>query len=172
MYMKHILLILLIGMLVQMLRSKRRFIYIFAYGSLMWDHIPFKHASRPATLKHFVRKLCIWSFSGRGTPESPGLYYGLVPQYNKRCSGKLLIFEDECVLQWLDKREGNMYLRQKVYVDGVYAFTYVANDKHPQYDPHISENQIKNAMKSEGRFGSTLEYINNTINCVNNLSLL
>ena len=148
--------------LVLLLLSKRRSVYVFAYGSLIWDHIPYRSTYRWTTLRHFKRSLCFWSYSGRGTPESPGLYYGIVSQKNECCRGKLLQFYDERVLLWLDRREGDMYIRKCVRIDDVQAFVYISNVNHPNYDPDVSDEQIERAMRSRGNDGSMREYVYNT----------
>ena len=52
-------------------------VWIFAYGSLMWDPgFPYEEA-RPAVLKGYHRALCLYSTRYRGTPEKPGLVLGL-----------------------------------------------------------------------------------------------
>src|SRR5256885_846210 len=54
-----------------------RDIWLFAYGSLMWDPgFPFEEA-RPALLRGYRRSFCLYSHRYRGTPEKPGLVLGL-----------------------------------------------------------------------------------------------
>src|SRR5690606_13758576 len=52
--------------------------WVFGYGSLIWNP-GFPHvASERATLRGAHRRLCIYSHRHRGTPEQPGLVFGLV----------------------------------------------------------------------------------------------
>lgn len=52
-------------------------IWIFGYGSLIWRP-EFDYAERRHALLHgFHRALCLWSRVNRGTPEQPGLVFGL-----------------------------------------------------------------------------------------------
>lgn len=61
--------------------------WIFAYGSLMWDP-PFDYeAKQKCVLKGFRREMCMFSFSARGTEESPGLVLGLLEGENESCEG-------------------------------------------------------------------------------------
>ena len=144
--------------------------YVFAYGSLIWDAIPFSHTSQPTFLRHHELRLCIWSFEGRGTSETPGLYWGIVKKHGATCPGKLLQFTDEKlflkVLQWLDQREGEgrLYHRITVDVSGTRAFVYIPNTTHPQYDANIPLKKIEYAMRnSKGEYGTTKDYVENTL---------
>jgi cation transport protein ChaC len=52
--------------------------WVFGYGSLIWrpgfDHIE----ARQALLRGAHRRLCIYSHRHRGTPDRPGLVFGLL----------------------------------------------------------------------------------------------
>jgi len=52
-------------------------LWIYGYGSLIWRP-EFEYAERrPALLHGYHRALCLWSRVNRGTPEQPGLVFGL-----------------------------------------------------------------------------------------------
>lgn len=52
-------------------------LWVFGYGSLIWrpefDHLE----ARRARIHGYHRALCLWSRINRGTPEQPGLVFGL-----------------------------------------------------------------------------------------------
>lgn len=53
-------------------------LWIFAYGSLMWDPSDLPVAeSVPAVLKGWHRRFCLWQWRYRGTREAPGLMLAL-----------------------------------------------------------------------------------------------
>ena len=51
-------------------------LWIFAYGSLMWRP-DFDYAERHRADLGYRRALCIYSHHYRGTPDRPGLVFGL-----------------------------------------------------------------------------------------------
>ena len=72
----------------QRLRDQRRInlqpgedLWVFGYGSLMWRP-GFPHLEvRLARLFGYHRRFCIFSHHHRGTPEVPGLIFGLDRRY-------------------------------------------------------------------------------------------
>src|ERR1700758_3203305 len=59
------------------LRDGAEPVWIFAYGSLLWDSgLSFAEAE-PALLRGYHRSFCVYSYDYRGTPVSPGLVLGL-----------------------------------------------------------------------------------------------
>src|SRR5258707_894788 len=62
---------------IRALRTCSEPVWVFAYGSLMWNpEIAFAEA-RPAFLHGYHRSFCLYSRDYRGTPERPGLVLGL-----------------------------------------------------------------------------------------------
>jgi cation transport protein ChaC len=60
-------------------------VWVFAYGSLIWNPIfPFAD-KRIARIYGFHRSFCLWSRLGRGTPDKPGLVLGL--DHGGSCAG-------------------------------------------------------------------------------------
>ncbi|HEX3860765.1 MAG TPA: gamma-glutamylcyclotransferase [Stellaceae bacterium] len=59
------------------LRDSTEPVWVFAYGSLMWNPEMAFAETRPALLRGFHRRFCLYSRDYRGTPERPGLVLGL-----------------------------------------------------------------------------------------------
>ncbi|MDQ8031063.1 MAG: gamma-glutamylcyclotransferase [Bordetella sp.] len=52
-------------------------LWVFAYGSLIWrPDFPWQER-RLATVRGYHRSLCLWSRDHRGSPDAPGLVFGL-----------------------------------------------------------------------------------------------
>lgn len=94
-------------------QSDANLLYIFAYGSLMWDGWEDAFAGKrvgKAVLPGYRRSFCILDKSGRwGTPSRPGLVLGLIAQPNSAVEGTLFGFDRanrRDILQYLRAREG------------------------------------------------------------------
>jgi cation transport protein ChaC len=59
------------------LRDGGNLVWIFAYGSLLWDAELHDAAAEPALLFGYHRSFCLYSYDYRGTPSNPGLTLGL-----------------------------------------------------------------------------------------------
>src|SRR5579885_3263075 len=81
-------------------------LWVFGYGSLMWQP-GFPHLERvPARLIGLHRALCVYSFVHRGTPEKPGLVLGL--DRGGACRGiayRVAAPERDATLSYLRERE-------------------------------------------------------------------
>ena len=54
-------------------------LWVFGYGSLMWDAGFAYRAAQPALLHGYHRAFCVYSHRFRGTQQKPGLVLGLNP---------------------------------------------------------------------------------------------
>lgn len=87
--------------------------WLFGYGSLIWK-ADFAFLERqPAWIFDWSRRFWQGSHDHRGTPQAPGRVVTLVPEPTARCDGMAYRITP-AVLQQLDMREKNGYLRELV----------------------------------------------------------
>lgn len=117
-------------------------LWVFGYGSLIWDPgFPFAER-RVARLKGWHRSFCMRSIHHRGTVEAPGLVLALDRADGASCAGVVFRVEpgaEAATLQALRERElvSSAYLEMVLDVDTdagpVQALTYVIDPGHEQY---------------------------------------
>jgi glutathione-specific gamma-glutamylcyclotransferase len=147
--------------------------WVFGYGSLMWDP-GFTPAERlPARLNGWHRSFCMRSIHYRGTLDRPGLVLALDRAEGASCAGiAFAVAEDEAdaVLVCLRAREliSDAYLETRLPVtlaDGreVEALTYVIDRAHAQYARGLSpEDQARIIAHARGQNGANADYLWNT----------
>ncbi|WP_293860407.1 gamma-glutamylcyclotransferase [uncultured Alsobacter sp.] len=146
-------------------------IWVFGYGSLMWNP-GFPHVERmTATLHGFHRSLCVYSHVHRGTPDRPGLVLGL--DRGGACRGvafRVPAAEAEGALSYLRAREQvtSVYLETQVglrLVDGrrVTAVTYTVDRAHQQYARRLPQPELLRLVRQGfGVSGRNPDYIRAT----------
>ena len=155
-------------------------LWVFGYGSLMWD--PGFEVARavPARLYGYHRRLCLWSVHYRGTAECPGLVLGL--DRGGSCNGIALGVARRnavAVAAYLREREmlNNAYLPviKKVYLRGggeVDALTFVSRLDHPQFARPLSVAETASVvLAAEGRRGKNCDYVLNTVRHLSELEI-
>ena len=123
-------------------------LWVFGYGSLIWNP-GFPHLERmPARMLGVHRSLCVYSFVHRGTPEKPGLVLGL--DRGGACRGiayRVAAKQRASTLAYLRAREQatSVYLERvrTAWVAGnpekpVNAVCYIVDRSHQQYAGRLS----------------------------------
>jgi len=140
---------------------------VFGYGSLMWRP-GFEYVTRHAArLYGYRRALCILSLVYRGTPEEPGLVFGL--DAGGSCVGRVFRVDAG------RRVDTYAYLMEREMVQGVYqpcwrvvhtpdgpveALCFVADRHHEQYRPALAEDEIVRRVRgARGRNGANIDYI-------------
>lgn len=147
-------------------------LWVFAYGSLMWNPgFPYVEA-RDAKIYGFHRSLCVWSWVYRGTRAKPGLVFGL--DVGGSCIGRAYRvrgLDQQQVVDYLYRRElvSNVYTPRLVsmLVQGgsrVSALTFTVKREHQQYAGKLAPHQAVEAVRAgEGTTGPSSEYLTSTL---------
>jgi cation transport protein ChaC len=155
-------------------------IWIFGYGSLMWDPGFAFEEAQPALVHGWHRAFCVISHHYRGTKEKPGLVLGLAR--GGACRGRAFRVSGaraEATLAYLHEREMVHYVYvfrdvKAVLPDGrrVTAKTYVADTAHERFCGALLLEQTA-AMIAEARgiSGTNVEYLENTIRHLDELGI-
>jgi len=146
-------------------------LWIFGYGSLMWDAgFPFRRWA-PALVYGYHRALCIASNRWRGTPERPGLVLGL--ERGGACHGiafRVARRDVEFALDALWAREMRRHVYRPRLVrarlpDGeVRALAFIADPTHVGYSGPLSvEETAARIAHCRGARGPNIDYLVRTI---------
>jgi cation transport protein ChaC len=154
-------------------------LWVFGYGSLIWNPgftVAEQHIAR---LDGFRRSFCMWSVHHRGTAQAPGLVLAL-DAAQTHCDGVAFRAQDpEATLEYLREREliSSAYLEEWHDIrlrDGrsVSAVCYVIDRSHVQYCGDLSlEQQAKTIAQATGQRGPNTEYLFNTASHITQLGL-
>ena len=145
-------------------------LWVFAYGSLLWNPGIAVAESRRAVLREYRRRFCMWSIHHRGTEDDPGLVLALEPHEGGTCTGLALRAADpEAALEELRAREliSSAYQERRVTLDcesgPVAATAYIIDTGHVQYTPHLTlEEQARVIAHAHGGRGPNHEYLDRT----------
>ena len=146
--------------------------WVFGYGSLLWNPGFTPVDTQRAVLKGFHRSFCMLSIHHRGSEEEPGLVLALDAQEGGQCTGVALrAAEDEAddVLRMLREREliSSAYYEAHVPLTlddgrGIEALAYVVDPEHRQYVQYDLERQAQMIARAVGGRGPNTEYLFNT----------
>ena len=155
--------------------------WIFGYGSLMWRPGFEYIRSEPALIKGYHRRLCVYSYLYRGTPEEPGLVLGL--DRGGSCHGMAFEVSPECweeTISYLRTREQvtMVYIEKQTKIRllgtsrSVEAVTYVVDRKHRQYAGILPETAlVSHVIKGKGVSGRCIDYVMNTVNHLRDMKI-
>ena len=155
--------------------------WVFGYGSLLWNpEFPIAQ-SEVATLHGFARSFCMRSIHHRGSEETPGLVLALDAQEDAHCKGLALRVEpghEEATLAALREREliSSAYVERFLDVElasgeVVNAVVYVIDPHHVQYCHLELEEQARIIAHAVGGRGPNSEYLFNTAGHLDEIGL-
>ncbi|MFT4343586.1 MAG: gamma-glutamylcyclotransferase, partial [Candidatus Woesearchaeota archaeon] len=144
-------------------------IYVFGYGSLIWDNAEYEPVIIPAKLIGAHRSFNQKSTISRGTKDKPGIVLGLEP--GGECIGKALLI-DKKYKEEIQKREGKAYIEVETpnesfrIVDEtgnpINCVLFISNTEHSNYigDTITVEEKARMAIDAgQGKRGTSVDYI-------------
>lgn len=150
-------------------------VWLFGYGSLIWNPIVQHEERCVARLHGFHRSFCLWSHVNRGSRQKPGLVLGL--DAGGSCRGVAfriagrqapdelrLLWRREMVLgayrpRWARVDTGREYLR---------AIAFFVNRSHSSYAGKLPpETVIRALVGARGQLGTPAEYLLETVRGLN-----
>jgi cation transport protein ChaC len=148
-------------------------LWVFGYGSLLWNPGFVVVEQRVARLVGWQRSFCMSSIHHRGTPDAPGLVLALDRSDGAVCHGlafRVAAAQAGATLEYLRARElvSSAYLetRQRLELDCGTALedvvTYVIDPAHAQYCSLPLEDQARIIARAVGGRGPNDEYLENT----------
>ena len=154
--------------------------WIFGYGSLIWNPNFSYQVCRLARLDNWVRRFWQGSTDHRGVPGCPGRVVTLISELAGDCWGVAYKTDESSsqqVIDTLDYREKGGYHRESVklkFIDGstIEGLVYVAGPDNSDYLGPASEADIvTQILSAQGPSGSNREYLNNLANSLRDLGV-
>lgn len=152
-------------------------VWVFGYGSLMWNPAMLLAEMRPARIYGYHRSYCLKSSFGRGTPDYPGMMLGLKPGGSVLGMALRLSpenMEEEMEIVWKREMSSGAYkaLWLKTWLEEgpVWSLSFVINPEHPRYICDMSEEEMAERIATAaGRNGTCREYLENTVRWLNDM---
>jgi cation transport protein ChaC len=151
--------------------------WVFGYGSLLWNPgFPFVE-QRTAKLNGYRRSFSMRSIHHRGTVEDPGLVLALDEKDQAVCDGVAFLVAPEHqvdTLEYLREREliSSAYIEKRLMIDvkdvgRVESVVYVIDETHDQYCDLSLNEQANIIAHAVGGRGPNWEYLRKTVNFLN-----
>lgn len=148
-------------------------VWLFAYGSLLWNPCIHVAEHRIARLHGYHRDFRLKLTYGRGSPQAPGLMLGLAP--GGSCRGMALrvpgagdALAHELMLVWRREMLTGVYIPRwitlRTHQGLLPAITFVVNSRHETYCGRLDEARVIELMATgHGMLGSAAEYLESTV---------
>ena len=156
-------------------------VWVFGFGSLMWNPCFSFTDHRPATITGYERKFHILSTKARGTPDKPGL--GLcLEKANRECCGVAYLLRDDELEHSLDalwRREMTTGIYEPAWCeigfktgDVTLAITFIVNHTNRQYIGPMPVQQMAAIIaRASGEYGTCRDYLSMTIAVMSELGV-
>lgn len=154
-------------------------LWVFAYGSLIWDPAIHFAEIRRASLDGWSRRFCMRLFGGRGSMDQPGLMAAL------DCGGKCdaLAFripgelvEHETELLWMREMFSGAYRPIFMPVTTpqgpIEALTFVMDHDNERYAPELSDAETAGMIsRATGNLGDNFAYLDSLVKHLDELGI-
>lgn len=143
-------------------------LWVFGFGSLMWDpSVEFTEVRR-ARSEGYARSFCLWDEGGRGSKEYPALMLAIVE--GTGCDGLAFriaenAIEDETFVLFRREMIASAYC--PVWLDletdhgTITALSFAANTGHERIVPDIPiDRQARMIATAQGHLGTSFDYLN------------
>lgn len=154
-------------------------LWVFGYGSLIWNPEVAHEEVRAARVWGWRRTLRMWSRINRGTEDAPGLVFALMS--GGSCSGIALRVPQhraERELRQLWKREMPRAVYDPRWIacrtprGTVQALAFTLAPSSPSYTGVLDDQQLIDILRTcRGRYGTTLEYVARTAQALRDIGI-
>jgi cation transport protein ChaC len=154
-------------------------LWVFGYGSLMWDAGFAYRVGESALLHGYHRAFCVYSQRFRGTEQNPGLVLGLNP--GGACRGmafQIAARDVKCALNdlWAREMPRRTYRPRMLAVRTrrgvVRALVFVADPSHYAYAGKLAlERTARLIATARGLRGANADYLHNTVHHLRDLGV-
>jgi glutathione-specific gamma-glutamylcyclotransferase len=151
--------------------GERDDVWVFGYGSLMWNPAFHHVEALPGRLPGWHRRFCVWNTFGRGSPDAPGLTLAL--ESGGSCSGVAFRIaaaqvQPELTVLWNREMLMGSYVARWVRLHTargpLAAVTFVANRKNDRYAGRLPLSRVAEVLaQARGPLGAAREYLERTV---------
>jgi cation transport protein ChaC len=147
-------------------------VWVFGYGSLMWNPAINVKASKSAHVRGYHRTFCLTLSAGRGTVEKPGLMLGI--DRGGSCAGMAHCIaadavESELTILWYREMLSGAYEPRWINaeiedVGRARVLAFAINRSHPRYESGIDEEVMAARIAvAQGFLGTNRDYLFRTV---------
>lgn len=146
-------------------------LWVFAYGSLIWNPAVYVEEYRYGDLPHWRRRFCMRLESARGSHAQPGLMAAL--DHGGHCHGVVFrisaaLLDQETRFMWNREMFAGAYCPKFFEVatpqGPVEALVFVMNHENHRYMPDLSDDETAQMIAvAEGSLGTNFEYLQSLI---------
>ena len=156
-----------------------RDLWVFAYGSLIWDPAVHVEEYRYGTLPGWRRRFCMLLEGGRASHDRPGLMAAL--DQGGHCDGVVFriaapLVDRETEFMWRREMFSGAYrptfLTATTPQGPVEALAFLMDRDNRRYRPHLSEDEAARMIaRAEGGLGPNFDYLDSLVRHLNDLGI-